>query len=321
MMPSPLGPPLAPLAPLACACLALATFNVKDLLEPQNEDDRALLPAKLDAIARVVRACDADVVGLQEVGPVELLAAVLARLVGSGYGEPVIGTADGRGIRCALLSRLPIVAAQVHTAAALSFPVFRAGDPEPFGDRIPLRRGVVHARVESPGIGPVDVMVVHFKSALPRPLRDADGVDVPAETPKARAEGRVRSLVSRAAEALYVRGLVDDVLAADPSAEVAVVGDLNDSPDSPVIRAMRGEGPGELFDCAAGIDAAARFSSIHAGVPGQIDHVLVTAGLYARLVDARFLNESLRDHGAFDPEKDRYLTVDSDHAPLVVRFA
>jgi endonuclease/exonuclease/phosphatase family metal-dependent hydrolase len=308
--------------------LSIATFNVKDLFPPPQPDeqahadgerDRALLPAKLDALAGTLRACDADVVGLQEIGSVELLAAVLARLPGSGYGEPVVGTPDARGIRCALFARFPVVSAQVHTAAVLSFPVFRAGDPEPFGARIPLRRGVVHARVEVSGVGALDVMVMHFKSALPRALRDAAGEDVPATTPKERAEGRMRSLVSRAAEALFVRGLVDDVLARDPAAAVAVIGDLNDTPDSPVIRALRGEGEGALFDCTAGVDPAARFSVFHAGVPSQIDHVLATAALHARLVDARFLNAELRDHGAFDPAC--ALSVDSDHAALVVRFS
>src|SRR5580700_6570053 len=96
--------------------LNLATFNVKNLLEPRTESERAIMARKLDGIAEMLRACDADVVGLQEVGPPELLRAVLGRLPGSGYGEPIVGTADGRGIRCALLSRVPIVDVRVETA-------------------------------------------------------------------------------------------------------------------------------------------------------------------------------------------------------------
>src|SRR5262249_16695174 len=146
--------------------LSIATFNVKDLLEPRTDSQRAVLPAKLDWIARTLQACDADVVGLQEVGPPALLEAVLDRIsLRGGYEGSVIGTADARGIRCALLSRIPIVEARVHTAEALSFPVFWDGDPAPFGSRIPLRRGVVHARLSAKGLGLVDVLVVHFKSA------------------------------------------------------------------------------------------------------------------------------------------------------------
>jgi len=301
--------------------LVLATFNVKDLLDPANDGARAVFQEKLDAVAAMIRACDADVVGLQEIGPVDLLRAVVSRLPGCHYGEPVVGTPDARGIRCALLARIPVVHARVCTAEALPFPVFRAGDPEPFGARIPLRRGVVHAGVDAPGIGIVDVLVVHFKSAHPVPLRDGAGAEVRPVTAHDRAEGMLRSVVWRGAEALHARGLVDAVLAAHPHARVAVVGDLNDTPSSPVVRALRGEGEGELLDCSAGVPPAERFSVLHRGSPSQIDHVLATASLHARLEGARFLNGQLRDHGPLPPDGQVAPTVDSDHAPLVVRFA
>ena len=300
--------------------LSLATFNVKNLLDARDEPERSLLPRKLDEIARMVRACDADVVGLQEVGPVELLDAVASRLADRGYAGPVVGTPDARGIRCALLARLPIVAAGVRTAEALSFPVFWAGDPQPFGTRISLRRGIVHARVEVPGLGAVDVFVAHFKSPLPLALRDASGAEVEPSSPREHAEGVLRSLVWRAAESLYVRGLVDEVLAREPAAHVAVVGDLNDVPGSPTVQTLCSDGAGELFDCAAAVVPDARFSALHRGRPAQIDHALATAGLHARLVGAHFLNAELRDHGVFDRKRAEPVTVDSDHAPLVVRF-
>jgi len=307
--------------------LTLATFNVKDLLDPPEDAEREVLGAKLASIAGMLRACDADVIGLQEVGTVELVRAVLDRLDGHTYGEPVMGTADARGIRCALVSRVPVVESRVHTAESLPFPVFQDGDPTPFGTRIPLRRGVVHARVDAPGLGLVHVLVVHFKSSRSVPARDASGRELPATNARMRSEATLRSLVWRAAEALFVRGLVDEVLAPDPDARVAVVGDLNDVPGSPVVRAVRGDGAGELFDCAAGVDAQVRFSAMHDGRRTQIDHVLASANLYRRLQMARFLNAELREHapvrpppgdaprGAVEPP-----TVDSDHAPLVTRF-
>lgn len=300
--------------------LSLATFNVKNLLDPRDELERTLLPRKLDEIARMVRACDADVVGLQEVGPVELLQAIISRLPDLGYAGPIVGTPDARGIRCALLARVRVVAAGSRSAEALTFPAFCAGDPQPFGARIPLRRGIVHARVEVPGLGEVDVFVAHFKSPLPVPLRDASGAEVEPSCPRERVEGALRSLVWRAAESLFVRELVDDVLAREPAAHVAVVGDLNDAPDSTTLQALRSEGAGELFDCAAAVAADARFSVLHRGRPQQIDHALVTAELHARLVRARFLNAELRDHGPFEPRRAEPMTIDSDHAPLVVCF-
>jgi endonuclease/exonuclease/phosphatase family metal-dependent hydrolase len=299
--------------------LALATFNVENLLEPRSDADRALVAGKIDSIARMLRACDADVVGLQEIGPPDLLKAVVER-AGAGYRESVIGTADARGIRCALISRLPLVQSQVHTAEALSFPVFRDGDPPPFGDRIPLRRGVVHARVQAAGLGPVDVLVAHFKSSRRVARRDASGNDVPATTARARAEGTLLSLVWRSAEALYVRGLLDDLMAGAGGARIAVVGDLNDVPDSVPVRLVRGDGPAELLDCTTGIPAASRFSAFHDGGPLQIDHVLASAALHARLLEARFLNGDLRPRSPISLDGREAPSVDSDHAPLLVSF-
>jgi hypothetical protein len=62
----------------------------------------------------------------------------------------------------------------------------------------------------------------------------------------------------------------------------------------------------------------ARWSILHGTAKEQIDHVLASPTLFARLEMARFLNEELRDHTKIPPE--RLPTADSDHAPLVVRF-
>ncbi|MGH7297226.1 MAG: endonuclease/exonuclease/phosphatase family protein, partial [Polyangiaceae bacterium] len=273
----------------------------------------------------------ADVVGLQEIGPPELLAEVIGRVPAmqarqglrgrAPYGETLVGTADARGIRCALISRLPLAHRHVHTAEALPFPTFYTGDPPPFGARIPLRRGIVHGRVEAEGLGAVDVLVAHFKSSRPVPLRDARGGELPPHGAKGRGEGAVRGMVWRAAEALFVRGLVDAVLGArGPEAPIAVVGDLNDVPDSAPLRVVRGDGPEELVDCAARVDRQERFSTLHDGRRMQIDHVLASRSLHARLRSASFLNAELRQHDPVQPGSAAAPTVDSDHAPLVTCF-
>jgi endonuclease/exonuclease/phosphatase family metal-dependent hydrolase len=298
----------------------VATFNVMNLLEPRDELERGRLGAKVDAIARTLLECDADVVALQEIGSSGLARALVAALPGAGYGKPFVGTADARGIRCALLSRLPVVDAREHTADALPFPTFGTEDPPPFGTRIPLRRGVVHALVEAPQVGRVHVLSAHFKSRVGVPLRDVGRAELPAKTTRERSEALVRSLVWRCAEALHVRGVIDEVLARTPEAHVVLAGDLNDVPESPVLGALRGDGPGQLFDCASRIPVESRFSVIHEGRGVQLDHALATAALHARLASARFENADLRDHGPFVPGVPEAPSVDSDHAPLVVRF-
>jgi endonuclease/exonuclease/phosphatase family metal-dependent hydrolase len=286
--------------------LTLCTFNVLDLFD-------ARFTAKIDEIARMLAAADADVVALQEVGSRDALEAVRSRL--SGYLPPIFGTADPRGIGNAILSRRPVLASGVHTAASLPFPAFAAGDPEPFGERIQLRRGVVHARIDAGDLGHVEVLVAHLKSNRPRPLRDAADAPIEPCSNRERAEAHLRSLVWRSAEALHVRGLVDALFAREPDARVAVMGDFNDVPGSLVLKIIASSDlacPGER------VPAERRFSALHAGKASQIDHVLLSAPLASRIAAARFLNDALRDHGPYQEESRP--SVDSDHAPFVVEL-
>jgi endonuclease/exonuclease/phosphatase family metal-dependent hydrolase len=299
----------------------LTTFNVMNLLEPTEAAGPAFVQRKIDALAELIHQCDADVIALQEVGSVGLARALAAALPDrASYAEPIVGSADARGIRCALLTRLPVVEAREHKPSALEFPTFAQGDPAPFGARIPMRRGVVHVVVEAPLVGRVHVFTAHFKSRLGVGLRDAAGAELPAETPRARSEAIVRSVVWRAAEALYLRGLVDEALAGPASGGTVVAGDLNDVPESPVLAALRGDGAGALLDCTEGIAPAERYSVIHDGRGVQLDHVLATADLRARVTGAHFVQAQLRDHGPYVPGVAEAPSIDSDHAPLVVCF-
>jgi endonuclease/exonuclease/phosphatase family metal-dependent hydrolase len=291
--------------------LTLSTFNVKDFFEP--------LPDKIEHIATRLEQADADVVGLQEVGPEEVLDALLWRLAQLEYSK-VVGTADKRGIRNVLLSRLPIVRSRVHTAAELPFPRFGVNDRSPFGPRIPLRRGIVQARVQAPGLGDVDVIVVHFKSG--RPVLQLDGAEMPIlpTTEREYAEGTLRAVSSRASEALFVRGIVDGLLANDAAAKVAVVGDMNDGPESLAVSIVCGR---SLLPCDLEIPQERRWSILHHGYKRQLDHVLASRELTKRVSAAAFLNDGLRDHSLLEllPDGGGPVAPDSDHAPLVVRFA
>src|SRR5262249_32858814 len=157
-----------------------------------------------------------------------------------GYGAPVVGAPDRRGIRNVILSRHPIQWSQVHQSESLPFPRFVEGDPDPFPHRIPLRRAIIHVRLEAGALGEVDVLTGHFKSNLPADLKKSDGTEVKDMTPHGIGESAVRSLVQRAAEALYVRSLVDSIFAHSPDHAICVMGDLNDTLDSLPVRLVRG---------------------------------------------------------------------------------
>jgi endonuclease/exonuclease/phosphatase family metal-dependent hydrolase len=304
--------------------LRLATFNLKDFFLPRRPGERAVVEAKIANVAANLRRANADVVALQEVGSPELLERLVQReLADLGYGAPVVGTEGRRGIRNAIVSRLPLLGSQVHTAEALPFPTFVEGDPDPFPGRIPLRRGVVHVRVDAGGgIGEVDVLTAHFKSGLPSARKTKDGATVPDETARDHGESAVRSLVQRAAEALYVRGLVDDVLRASPDGAVCVMGDLNDTAGSLPLRLVMGEAPlsrWQLLSCTEDVAAERRFSCYHGGGASLIDHVLASPRLFRARKEVAIYNEALRYHGPF-VEGAEDLCEDSDHALVTVLF-
>lgn len=291
--------------------VSLATFNVKDLFEPA-------VPGKIENLARIFATLSADVLALQEIASASLLDQVCAAMPGGDpYPHKVIGTADRRGIACALLSRFPLIRSGVHTRSSLPFPVLTAGDPEPYGTRIPLRRGFVFARVASP-LGPIEVLVAHLKSARPVFLTTAEGEPALATTDAERADGLLRTLVWRGAEARFLRACIDDLFAKEPHALVAAMGDFNDLPQSVPLRIIAGFGATALVDPSTRVHADHRFSVLHRGTPEQIDHILLSGNLAAKVQDCCFLNRELRDHssllGEFVP------TPDSDHAPFTVRL-
>lgn len=299
--------------------LSIATYNLLDFFEPPAGDEagHALFARKVDYLAQKITAVDADVIGLQEVGSDEAVRVLGERLAPHRYAR-VVGTPDQRGIRCAVLSRLPVLAAEVHTAEALPFPVFVEGDPPPFGKRLPLRRGIVHVEVESP-VGRLHVLVVHFKSGRPAPLKNATGEPIEPTTSYAAMEALLRSVVLRSSEALFVRALVDRIFAADADANVAVIGDFNDVYSSVTFRALRGIKPTELSDATRSVPWEKRHSLVHYGVQRAIDHVMVSASLLGRVESAHVYNEDLRDHDLLR-EAGETAFHDSDHSPVAVRF-
>lgn len=292
--------------------LVLATFNVLDLFDASD-------PERIDRIASLLRAHAPDVVALQEVGG-EAATNAIAAALGGGF-TPVLGDADERGIRCAVLSRVPIVSSNVLRAAQLPFPRFHREDPEPFGARIPLRRAIPEVVVDAGDIGKVRVLVVHFKSRRGTPMRDEAGVRVEASTTAELAAAEARAVAWRCAEALFVRGVIDERLAKDPNDRLVVCGDFNDVSGSLPLRIVMGTAGTDvpradaLVSCAELIPIAERISVLHGGEPAAIDHALVSPALATRLERCAYDRTGLIDLAGAST------AYASDHAPLVVRFA
>lgn len=295
--------------------LGLATYNVLNLFDPRDAGEEAVLDAKLQFLAARIAEANADVVGLQEIGSEALLAQLVSLLESHApYMHCVVGTPDSRGIRNALLSRLPLLASRVLTTPALDFPRFVTTDPAPYGTNLPLRRGIVHATVDAGALGPVDVLVVHFKSGRGVPLRTPSGDLVLPTTARDFGEANVRAMIWRAGEALFVRGAVDALFAAGKS-NVAVMGDFNDVWDSVPVRIVRGGGPAVLHATGILIAPETRFTVLHNGDKKMIDHILLSSALRDRVESARVLNAELHDHDVALTDAPR---ADSDHALVVL---
>lgn len=299
--------------------LRVATYNLRNFFDDQRAESDP--QAKADWVSQAIGALEADVVALQEIGSESAMRRVVAALTDRGleYEETVFGTPDERGIRCGLISRLPIMRSRVVSRDALDFPVFVDGDPSPFGARIPLKRGLVVVICDAGAVGQVAFVVAHFKSRRPVPIRRRDGESIPAgvTTAAGRVRDQVRSDTWRLAEALLVRETVDEVLEQLGSGNVMVLGDLNDVPNSPVLRAIAGRGGTHaLIDLVEARVGAGAISILHAGGGLRLDHALGSDAIAKRVRGVEVRSEGLMDIA----DLERLRLPDSDHAPVVVEL-
>lgn len=238
----------------------IATLNLFHWAEPgirwisaHRTHSPASWRAKRDWLAATLTAIDADAVALQEVVSVDALRETAAA---AGYpycatiAEPILDQAAETGQTGApariyrravnaVISRTPMTAAPIsvrpHLAAALGLHEGRH-----------LRRPPIAAELELPGLGPATLIGVHLKSpgavSGETQLAGAQAPTTPAEAARARVEGLARSHGAAAIQRLYeATALQHDVterIARSPRRPVIVLGDFNDAPDSPTLRAL-----------------------------------------------------------------------------------
>jgi endonuclease/exonuclease/phosphatase family metal-dependent hydrolase len=195
------------------AAVRVVSWNVHDLfdeadrLAPPGEHDTVPAPAaveaKLAAVAAVLARLDADVVVLQEVENLPVLARLAER---AGYAEArLVDGLDPRGIDVGALSRLPVEAYRSHLGEV-------DGGGKPLWPRDCVE---VHLRA---GGRPLVVVASHLSSRI-----SDDGT-------------------RRAAQAARLRGIADAVRAERPDALVIAGGDLNDAPASAALAPLLSDG-------------------------------------------------------------------------------
>lgn len=322
----------------------LATFNTRDFFDDEEphvigdldeggytskrrEKATRWFESKLETIARVMVQLDADIVALQEVKGervIERLCATIGDRI-RGYPTRVVGPPlDPRGIRVALLSRFEragdIRQHGVDPDSECPLPEVAEGAAPIPG--IHFRRGALEVGLRLPTGETLVVIGVHLKSNNPLYF-------TPMTSQFDHAAAMARSAMHRMAEALRLRRIVDERLAADPRALLAVIGDLNETEDSLVHRLICGSEvaanrhnlpPAVLKPCTSLIPAEQRFSILFRGRRIMLDHVLASPSLHVRMIQARILNEELEANVRSSSTQYTF-SPESDHAPVVCWFS
>lgn len=280
--------PLATAAAQDGRRLRIACYNVENLFDvfddPYTQDERTDVKPReqVEALAAAIRRVDADVVALCEVEQEGLLRAMVYEFLPQmGYEYIAAGdTNSAHGIRLGVISRYPIARLASYRFRRLRL----EGDPRTWR----FARDLTHATIQLKDGLSLELFAAHFKSKL-------DSADDP------------QSAHWRLAEATAARQIIDELLNQNPQALVALVGDLNDSPDSPPLSKLLAGG--RLIDAHASLPASQRITYLRKPFRGTIDYILVSPALAAKQVpgSARVLD---------DPA----LLAGSDHAPIVAEF-
>ena len=279
--------------------LTVATYNIENLFDvfddPYTADEGTKVKPReqLEKVAAMIRKLDADVIAFQEIENENVLKAFITEMLGDMNYKYVAAatTNDGRGIRTAIASRLPIQSIVSYRFLDLTL----EGD-----ERIwRFSRDLMHVKLEVSKSRVLHTFIVHLKSKRDAP-DDKQGASW------------------RLAEATMSRKIIDSILAKDPTAWVIMTGDLNDIPDSPPIKQFTSDLP-----AAATRPASKGLTDLHEHLTGEdaisylkkpyrsrIDYILASPELGKRVVkeSAKVVNSEIE------------MTTGSDHAPVIATF-
>lgn len=320
------------------------TWNVENLFRPKQTAtaaERQNYQDKLALIAALINQEAPDVVALQEVGGLEPLSDL--REASGGYPHmDISGFPDDRGIRVAILSKIPII----EREDIVDFPLGPALDINNLTatGTIPITRmsrGALRVRVQHQGT--IDIVTVHLKSKLltfPR----VGGTSFAPRDENERAQIAGIALMKRSAEAVTLRIRISDFLEGNFNNPLILLGDFNDVPEAQTSLVLCGppgseigtggfnrpdEGDGQrLFNLTNAIpDPARRYSRINNGRKEMLDQIFVSEELLPVQQNGQRslpLVDSLVDFTQLpsvtnDPTV-RIGDIAPDHAPVRVTF-
>jgi endonuclease/exonuclease/phosphatase family metal-dependent hydrolase len=276
---------LSPLPAEEPKAVVIATYNIENFVgeavaeeggsrRPKPKSDKAI-----DAVVRVVKDINPDILGVEEMGEPERFEEFKKRLAAAGLGyrdfEYVQAVDTDRHL--ALVSRFPIVARQ--SLADVSFEM--AGVPEK------VRRGFLDVTVQVSENCQIRFVSAHLKSKLPVPEGEA---------------------LLRRNEAQLLRKHLDAILAADPKVKLVCFGDFNDLRNEPAYHEIAGVRGGTYMAALPAKDELGDTWTEYwkeADLYSRIDYIFVSPALHREVAP-----------GSAHVYRSAYWNDASDHRPV-----
>ncbi len=281
----------------AAETFRVATYNLESYLDIPTETRGAKPPEAKTTVRDTILTLKPDILALQEMGRTNALLELQAGLKGAGLDLPYWEHVSGfdTNIHLAILSKFPFAARKPHTRD-----VFLLS-----GRRFRVSRGFGEVDIQiTPGYT-LTLLVAHLKSR--RAVPQADETELRVE------------------EAKVLREKIDARLAANPEANLVVVGDFNDTKDSESIKTVMGKGKLKLVDtrppehngdAPVAVESVARERAITwthfygaDDTYSRVDFILLSRGLAREWVTNQTYVLNLPDWG-----------LASDHRPVVATF-
>ena len=208
-------------APWAAAeTFRVATYNVENYLDQPTETRSAKLAAAKAKVRESILALKPDVLALEEMGGTNALLELRDSLKAEGLNFPYWEQVAGfdTNIYVAILSKFPFSARRPHTDESFLLS----------GRRFRVSRGFAELDIQVNTNYSFTLLAAHLKSK--RAIAQADEAELRLE------------------EAKLLREKIDAILSAHPNANLVVLGDFNDTKDSPSTKALIGRGKYKLVD-------------------------------------------------------------------------
>ena len=198
----------------------VATYNLNNYLDEAIGTRPAKTEESKAKIRESIKALKADVIALQEMGGTRPFNELRQSLQADGLDYPHSELLFGwdTNIHVAVLSKFPLVAKRLHTNDTFLL----------MGRRFSVSRGFLELDVQVNASYKFTLITTHLKSR--RQIAEAD-------------EGEMRL-----EEAVLLRQKIDAQLAANPNVNLVVLGDFNDTKDTPPLRTIFGRAKRALID-------------------------------------------------------------------------